>query len=669
MQNAFISASERFPYKEEEHLEVKPGVRVPTDNWEGYEFMCTIFYDESTPETMQRMRRVLAVHNHVRLESAEGKTIDWEQVEDKLRDMLFGEPAAENVDVRKAIIFEIKKSARGKTMEYMVQQSDGEDKVYTRYELKRKYPDRWKQMVRQCQEITKNIPNSRIRQDVESSSPYSSDIEAEYCKDERAEEGVHALHRRDEELHQGSTMMGSTDEKRLRARGLERMEIEGHGEGGSTKFEKLMQPRPAAVYSGHVGTFKKRLSEPPVPTKNRAMMYSPQIGTVRRNPDLLMKRGRLSLDADATPGPQEYPYIATARTDTASVAMQLLSRIMENENRLCDALDEQKARGDLLEKMLAIEADKDDPVHMDGVQKIPQRDVELAKTIEQRDEEITRLKSSMRLSKSEKDSAVAKFELCQEELSQAKENLSALTKQNSKMIGDLTSMKQKLKEKMDQISDLQKKISEDKKLFQQKLAQSEETQKQEIKSMADTLAKERANINSQLARMAQDTSSKELKKLLSQKEGLEHTISSLQKENNSLEEKLKALSDHDTNATTFIEQALLMQQEARNALDILKRGDSLEIATYYESLDDADDGTAGPQEKDTVKRWLRPGYWKYCKIVGARKRNGSLQYKAMNTRTRAVTYIDSSELQKRQFCLLQMLKYIEARAESSIAGS
>ena len=108
-----------------------------------------------------------------------------------------------------------------------------------------------------------------------------------------------------------------------------------------------------------------------------------------------------------------------------------------------------------------------------------------------------------------------------------------------------------------------------------------------------------------------------------------------------------------------INQALKMQKESRDILDILKRGDSLEIATFYENIDD--DTGEGHQEDDHVRKWLRPSHWKDCRVVGAKMRDGELQYKCVNSKTKESTYLKSSDMQKWQFCLLSMLQYMEER--------
>ena len=697
MQKVYFNAIDQFPYDENEYLEIKPGVRVPTDDWEGYQWMAQVFFDDFEDQNnLARVRRALAVHNQVRVDIVEGEKIDQEEVQETLANILLeSSPEASKEKEKKAIIHGVK-TTTGKSVRYMVEQSDGEDVLCTKYELKRKYPDTWQQMVREYQEI-----NAKAREVAQSDSLYSSKLE-----DEIEDGGVknnpeiRPRYMREEEMHQGSTMMWSPVEKKQ----MHGMEPESHGEAGLHKYDNDLMPKPASVYAEHNGDiYRKRLSEPLLVGQHRPLMYSPQVGRVTPNTEIPAKRYRPSMELQP---PMDVPFISPAQTDTAATAWNLLSKIMGNENRLIAALEEQKSRNAYLEK-LVVEGGGSLVALNEAQTSV--REAELVKVVEGKEEELQTLKSLLRKSSEEQEARLQTITGLEEKLKDANETIQSMETESAESIAKLQKAeedlkkleeesKQHLAESSEQIQnlqlevkekketitqmtgdlanlelDLKKNTSEYKKLeklavtkekrFKKELSSLESSQNKEVKKLADALLKVRVEKDREEEKM-KENEDKLKTQLNDAKKKFQEAMDAMPKENRNL--RARRPSPDDVDISPMIQSAMDMQKEARNTLDLLKRGNSLEITSFYDNVEF--DGTEDSQDMGETNKWLHPSHWKNCTIVGAKKVGDTIMYKCLNSQTNKTAYMSSADMRKRQFCLLPMLQFIESSSLSTTSS-
>ena len=655
--------------------------------------MCETFYDgeDVTPARISRIRRALAVSNQIVVETLEGSQVDIEEAGATIHEILFGGDEERDVEDDKeehrAIIYDIKNT--GNQMEYFVQESDGEDKPYTRYELKKKYPDTWKQMVQAYKKL-----NTKTRQIIESDSPTSSDL------GEQLGNGVvkNVMCEREEEAHQGSTKMGSSDEKRLISRKSKKVKgLESHGEGGVDTYEKDNSPKPAVIYGDHAVGYRKRLSEPPLVGRNRPIMYSPHL----QGSNQTAKRFRAGVN-DGLQGDTDVPFTFPTQTDTAATAWTLLSKIMHNENTLIAALEEQKLRNNHLEK-LVLEAGEEIVQPSD-----PEREAELEKVLEKKTKELDSLKSSLRTSMDAKQSILMEVATLEKQLEDAHAKVKSLEDEYSKMtsyvskceenfkkteqmrlskidagqkeiealklevagskkeqallIKGLAIVEENLKKTSQERDDLEERIATNEKRFKEEMRQATESQQKGLRDLSESLLKAHVSKDTALEKAREKETALKMKMEQLHNKHKEE-MGALSKENETLRTRISAFSRQDVDAMSVINMALRMQRESRRAIDILKRGDSLEIASFYENVEF--DAAEGSKETDTVKKWLHPRYWKDCSIVGAKNKDGITQYKCINTKTKETAYIGSTDMQKRQFCLLPMLQFIEKIARPS----
>ena len=345
-------------------------------------------------------------------EHLSGGDPNWLGLERILRRIIIEEVIDDDDDdaeeIQDPIIFDHKRLKPENSMHYKVL-DQGKETWMSRYQLKKKYPDTFASMIQAYKE--RNVDDAK--QDVEEKEEVEEEedqtITADGSKEDKVvheeyvpPKAVAKMQGKEEDIPQVSTMVGSTDERKAVVDlAVKAQQVEGHGEGGGIpdevrdvgqheaskkpfrdsdkeceyvmeKVEEVLPtPSTQKIYSqmleptipnqgGHAG-MKKRLSEPTVHHKNspgfelgrgKRISSSKHGGLPDPKSAPPPKRTRFSLGDHAYAGGPERPYISSSRTDTASVAMELLSKVISNEKMLCEALEEEQERNQYLEELL-----------------------------------------------------------------------------------------------------------------------------------------------------------------------------------------------------------------------------------------------------------------------------------------------------------------------------
>lgn len=393
------------------YFEITPRLRVPTDDWDGYGLLVEAFDLEGEPMKLRRkMRQALVLTMRAMEEHLSGGDPNWVGLERILRRrIVFQEMDSdeEPEEPQEPIIFDHKRRKPGNTMHYKVL-DQGKEMWLGKYQLKKKYPETYENMLQaykeknldqgnEAKEAAKDDGEQRTTSIAQDSEEGKRVQEEEENRQETAK-----LPRKEEDIHQGSTIVGSTDEKKaaMDMNAVKGQQAEGHGEGGgipdevkdvpnkkpfhgvekgrADTMEKvdevLPTPPTQKIYSqrleatipyqgGHAG-MKKRPSEPAGHHKSspdfdlgrgllqKKVSSSKHAGLLEPKSAPPPKRTRFSVGDNAYDGGPERPYISSSRTDTASVAMELLSKVISNEKRLCEALEEEQARNQYLQEIL-----------------------------------------------------------------------------------------------------------------------------------------------------------------------------------------------------------------------------------------------------------------------------------------------------------------------------
>lgn len=412
VQDAFEEAKRLCPLDEgSKYFEITPRLRVPTDDWDGYGLLVEAFDLEGEPMKLRRkMRQALVLTMRAMEEHLSGGDPNWVGLERILRRrIVFQEMDSdeEPEEPQEPIIFDHKRRKPGNTMHYKVL-DQGKEMWLGKYQLKKKYPETYENMLQaykeknldqgnEAKEAAKDDGEQRTTSIAQDSEEGKRVQEEEENRQETAK-----LPRKEEDIHQGSTIVGSTDEKKaaMDMNAVKGQQAEGHGEGGgipdevkdvpnkkpfhgvekgrADTMEKvdevLPTPPTQKIYSqrleatipyqgGHAG-MKKRPSEPAGHHKSspdfdlgrgllqKKVSSSKHAGLLEPKSAPPPKRTRFSVGDNAYAGGSERPYISSSRTDTASVAMELLSKVISNEKMLCEALEEEQARNQYLQEIL-----------------------------------------------------------------------------------------------------------------------------------------------------------------------------------------------------------------------------------------------------------------------------------------------------------------------------
>eukprot|EP00204_Picochlorum_oklahomense_P001820 CAMPEP_0118808898 /NCGR_PEP_ID=MMETSP1161-20130426/36215_1 /TAXON_ID=249345 /ORGANISM="Picochlorum oklahomensis, Strain CCMP2329" /LENGTH=832 /DNA_ID=CAMNT_0006738293 /DNA_START=89 /DNA_END=2587 /DNA_ORIENTATION=+ len=414
LQDAFEEAKRLCPLDEDsKYFEITPRLRVPTDDWDGYGLLVEAFDLEGEPMKLRRkMRQALVLTMRAMEEHLSGGDPNWVGLERILRRrIVFQEMDSdeEPEEPQEPIIFDHKRRKPGNTMHYKVL-DQGKEMWLGKYQLKKKYPETYENMLQAYKEKNLDQGNEAKEAAKDDGEERTTSIaqgseEGKRVQEEEEEENrqeTAKLPRKEEDIHQGSTIVGSTDEKKaaMDMNAVKGQQAEGHGEGGgipdevkdvpnkkpfhgvekrrADTMEKvdevLPTPPTQKIYSqrleatipyqgGHAG-MKKRPSEPAVHHKSspdfdlgrgllqKKVSSSKHAGLLEPKSAPPPKRTRFSVGDNAYAGGPERPYISSSRTDTASVAMELLSKVISNEKMLCEALEEEQARNQYLQEIL-----------------------------------------------------------------------------------------------------------------------------------------------------------------------------------------------------------------------------------------------------------------------------------------------------------------------------
>ncbi|KAI8106889.1 hypothetical protein M9434_001543 [Picochlorum sp. BPE23] len=414
LQDAFEEAKRLCPLDEgSKYFEITPRLRVPTDDWDGYGLLVEAFDLEGEPMKLRRkMRQALVLTMRAMEEHLSGGDPNWVGLERILRRrIVFQEMDSdeEPEEPQEPIIFDHKRRKPGNTMHYKVL-DQGKEMWLGKYQLKKKYPETYENMLQAYKEKNLDQDNEAKEAAKDDGEQRTTSIAQDFEEGKRVQEEEEEenrqetakLPRKEEDIHQGSTIVGSTDEKKaaLDMNAVKGQQAEGHGEGGGIPDEvkdvpnkkpfhgvekrradtmekvdevlptpptqKIYSQRLEATipYQGVHAGMKKRPSEPAVHRESspdfdlgRGLLQkkvSSSKHAVPLEPKSAPppKRTRFSVGDHAYAGGSERPYISSSRTDTASVAMELLSKVISNEKMLCEALEEEQARNQYLQEIL-----------------------------------------------------------------------------------------------------------------------------------------------------------------------------------------------------------------------------------------------------------------------------------------------------------------------------
>lgn len=402
------------------YFEITPRLRVPTDDWDGYGLLVEAFDLEGEPTKLRRkIRQALVLTMRAMEEHLSGGDPNWAGLERILRRVFIDQVTdgdEEPEEPHDPIIFDHKRRKPGNTMYYNVL-DQGKETWLSKYQLKKKYPETYASMLQAYKERNLdqgNDPKEAAKEDDEQTTTITAQDpeEEQKVQEENRPETVVKLPRKEEDIHQGSTIVGSTDERKaaMDLNAVKGQQAEGHGEGGGIPNEvrdlgqhvpnkkpfrsvekgaahtiekvdevlptpptqKLYPQRlePTIPYQGGHAGMKKRLSEPVVHhnsspgfeiRRGKRVSSSKHAGLLDPKSAPPPKRTRFSVGDHAYAGGSERPYISSSRTDTASVAMELLSKVISNEKMLCEALEEAQVRNQYLEELLGEKgADKEE---------------------------------------------------------------------------------------------------------------------------------------------------------------------------------------------------------------------------------------------------------------------------------------------------------------------
>jgi hypothetical protein len=655
----------KFPVNESQLLEVQPGVKVPGTTWEGYKFMARVFWDDDVARKYKypahKTRMALIVQRTGAMQALQTGALNMPMLQASIREVLMDDDRGmdeydnSHKDVGPYIFYEIQHG--DKSWEYMVR-DEGMDRSYSKYHLKKRYPDTWKKMLYEYQNLLKRAskPAKNTPAEADTSTlneEESSDIETDVVKNAAAE----AEPAKVDENHQGSTMMGSTDGKKMRMKAKEA--VEGHGEGGldtaggapklpSQKYtakdiaDDLPSPDPERLFDRPI---KKRQSEPPKVDNVRhrygagiADRYSPLL-----RPDLAkmksysgsrLKRMRLSGEIP------EVPYVQAARTDTASVAMSLLSKVMENEKMLCEALDEKQVTIDYLESIISNE------MMGEG----------LAGSHSQESDENYR-------------EALAELGAQKDENDLLKNEISKLSKEETLLREKLDEAKREAVSKDETLVATQ----QENKQLRAELDQSAKSQQREIQRIVGNFIQEREDSALKFASMTKTI--EDLRRQLEKDSSSQNKVKQLEDSCKDKDAKIKSLVAENnklkkqtlTKFTASQEQQLVahsikMQALCQEYLNTLESADTNTITNFYFHLHKNDDGAAS--KKPEQANFLLPYYWKDCEIIGARAMPNDLCLTVKYMPTKAIKTYTTREIRKKIYCLDKLAQFFETRVES-----
>lgn len=667
VKDCYDEAVKKFPANESQLLEVQPGVKVPGTSWEGYKFMARVFWDDDVARKYKypahKTRMALIVQRTGAMQALQTGTMNMPILQASIREVLMDDDRGmdeydnSNKDVGPYIFYGIQHG--DKSWEYMVRDG-GMDMSYSKYHLKKKYPDTWRKMVSDYQQLLKRTSNSAKNAPAETDTSTlndeeGSDIEADVVKNAAAE----AKPAKFDENHQGSTMMGSTDGKKVQEKAAQ--VVEGHDEGGLDTNGRALK-LPSKRYTANVATdispspeparvfdrpLRKRQSEPPKMDNLRhgygagiADRYTPlshpNHAKIKPHSASRLKRMRHSGEFEHP----EVPYVQVSRTDTASVAMSLLSKVIENEKMLCEALDEKQMAIEYLESIIS------NNMVGDGLAGSHSQDP---------DENYREAATQLRAQK--------------EENNLLRDEISKLCKEETVLREKLDRVKQQTVSKNEKLAATQQELKQ----LRAELDQSAKSQQREIQRIIGNFIQEREENALKFASMTKtiedlrsqlgkdSDSQKKVKELEDSCREKDAKIKSLSADNTKL--KKQALSKFTASQEQeIIANSIKMQKLCQEYVKILENGDTDQITNFYLKLQSKNDGTGSNKPEDA--NFLLPYYWKDCEIIGARASPQDLSITLKYMPTKAVKTYSTKEIRSKIYCLEKLANFFETRVEA-----
>lgn len=490
-------------------------------------------------------------------------------------------------------------------------------------------------------------------------------------------------YRNQDKPQQGSTMVDSTDGRKNfdGTRQMAHNRREGHGEGGLFQDAKHRDAK-----------IKHRMSEP-VPRvhglgghRDLQLERLPQSGPVQKRQRLSLstpRTGRGILERTPLTGDGDRAFVTT-RTDTASIAMEFMSRVLQNEELLKAELEDLAAQNKYLQGLLE---DEELALNIAGdeladVKRERQERQQLEEVLRAREQELRSVKTNLRKLQSKNDNTLKDLTNEKEEwkaiATQAQDQLDRQLEQHAM---EIKAMEQKIEEKAMLASKDQ--LERAKQAIQRK--------EQEFSKQRDQWGKEAAlKLNEiEILRTSKAELSSQLKTANAKIMSLESDVLLARRETQNLKAEYTSLSQRMQEDVMKIRADARMQSE-RAAMILLHADQQLTKSMNmhdawlnvpggiqnvkhlleFEDVTGEQTKNMDADAKELFMR-LRPSQWMHCKIAGSRHNKlNSYTFRIKYTKPNApsdapgstvVFDVDVEELKKRDYCQRALSEYYLSR--------
>lgn len=483
-----------------------------------------------------------------------------------------------------------------------------------------------------------------------------------------------ALYRKGLKPQQGSTMVDSTDGRKNFSGGrpVVTNRREGHGEGGMVQDAKHRNVN-----------VKHRMSEPIplshglVARRDLQLERLPNSGPIRKRQRMSLNTPRTGLTShlDRTPltGDGERGFLGT-RTDTASLAMEFMSRVLHNEDALKAEVEDLVAQNKYLQGLLEDEelalniADDE----LTDIKRERQERLQLEELLRSREQELRSVKLSLRKIHSKNENALKDLTIEKEEWKAiATQAQDQLDRQLEEHATNVQKLEEAALQKASLVNSRQiEQIKQDFSLQRDKWGKDAALKLNEI----EVLRTAKTNLTEQLktSQAKIKTLEADLGVVRSEAEARrkEHTMLSrrMQEDVTKMRAEAKEQSERAAKVLLNADQQLSQAMAMHDAWS--KVPDGIQNVQHFLEFEDISGERVKSMEDDSKRLFmrLRPSQWKRCRIKSCRHdKSNSFVFTVEESKpgtapgapgSSSLFDVDLDELKKREYCQRAMSEFL-----------